>query len=156
IGYVLIFITFDLFPISLGIAILGHRLWDIDLIIRRTLQYSLVSGILAAVYFTTVALIQNAITAVGGQPSAVVIVLSTLLIATLFNPLRTRIQTLIDRRFYRSSYDTQATLARFAETARDEVELERLTAGLLQVVQETMQPEHVTVWLKNSSSSRNV
>ena len=139
--------------LGIGVALWRHQLFDIDLIIRRTLIYSLVSGCLAAVYFITVALIQSTIAVVGGQPSAIVIVISTLLIATLFNPLRKQIQTLIDRRFFRSSYDAQETLTRFAETARDEVEIERLTAVLLQVVQETMQPESVSVWFKPIADS---
>ena len=143
---------FTIFPLSLTISILQYRLWDIDIIIRRTLVYSILSGSLATVYFTAVALIQNVITSIGGQPSAIVIVISTLLIAALFNPLRNQIQAFIDRRFYRSNYDAQETLARFAETARDEVEMERLTSAMLQVVQETMQPESVSVWLKGGSN----
>ena len=149
-GDILLALMVATLPISIGISIVRHQLFDIDVIIRRTLIYSILTGCLAAVYFVTIALIQSTITAVGGQPSAIVIVISTLLIAALFTPLRQRIQAFIDRRFYRSSYDAQAMLAQFAENARDEVEMEKLTAVLLNVVQETMQPETASIWLKKT------
>lgn len=135
-------------PIGIGISILRHRLFDIDVIIRRTVQYSLVTAMLAAVYFGSITLIQGSITAVTGTQSPLAIVLSTLLVAALFNPLRRRVQTAVDRRFYRQKYDTQQVLAQFAQTARDEVEIDVLQAELVQVVQETMQPEQISVWVK--------
>jgi hypothetical protein len=129
---------------------LYHRLWDIDIIIRRTVQYSIVSAVLAAVYFGSITLIQGGITAVTNTQSPFAIVLSTLLVAALFNPLRQRVQAFIDRRFYRQKYDAQQVLAQFAQTARDEVDMEALQTELLRVVQETMQPQTITLWLKST------
>jgi hypothetical protein len=133
---------------SIVVAILRYRLFDIDIIIRRTVQYGVVSALLAAIYFGTITLIQGGITAVTSTQSPFAIVLSTLLIAALFNPLRQRVQTFIDRRFYRQKYDAQQVLAQFAQTARDEVDMEALQAELLRVVQETMQPEMIAIWVK--------
>ncbi len=130
----------------MGIAILRHRLFDIDIIIRRTLQYSVLSGVLALLYLGGVTLIQTLF--FSGQSSRVAVVVSTLVIAALFNPLRLRIQEVIDRRFYRTKYDAERVLARFAATARDEVEIDKLTQALLDAVQETMQPEKVSLWLR--------
>ena len=124
-----------------------YRLWDIDLVIRRTIQYALLTGILALVYFVCVVVLQSVISAVGGQQSSAVIVLSTLAIAALFNPLRIRLQDFINRRFYRPKYDAEHALARFAMTARNEVELDNLTAALLGLANETMQPSRVSLWL---------
>jgi hypothetical protein len=135
-------------PLGIGISILRYRLYDIDVIIRRTVQYSIVSAVLAAVYFGSITLIQGSVTAVTGIQSPLAIVLSTLLIAALFNPLRQRVQTFIDRRFFRQKYDAQQVLAQFTQTAGDETDLEELTAELTRVVQETLQPEQVNVWLR--------
>jgi hypothetical protein len=148
-GIMALFLMF--FPISFVIAITRYRLWDIDLLIRRTLVYSILTGMLLMVYFGTVVLVQTAVNTLTGQrqSSQLTIALSTLLIAALFNPLRRRVQTFINSRFYRRSYDAAKTLARFAQTARDEVELERLTAELMRVTAETMQPDHISLWLKS-------
>jgi hypothetical protein len=135
-------------PISIGIAILRYRLYDIDVIIRKTLVYAVLSGLLGLIYFGTVLLLQAMIGRVADEQSPLIIVVSTLLIAALFTPLRQRVQALIDRRFYRQKYDAQQVLAHFAQTARDEVSLEVLTAELTRIVQETMQPEQATIWLK--------
>jgi len=137
-----------IFPLSFTVAILNSRLWDIDIIIRRTLQYSLLSGLLALVYFGLIIVLQSVFTAVSGQSSPVALVLSTLAIAALFFPLRKRVQDFIDRRFYRKKYDAAKVIAEFAATCRDETDLDKLTARLVEVVQETMQPTQVSLWLK--------
>ncbi len=152
------FKIFLLFPVALpvviGIAILRYRLYDIDIIIRRTLQYTVLSGLLALVYFGIVALLQRVFDSVSGQQSPLVIVISTLLIAALFNPLRQRVQIFIDSRFYRQKHDAQQILAQFAQTARDEVEMDVLQSELLRVVQETLQPETAVLWFKKAE--RNI
>ncbi len=141
-------LIFALLPLSVGIAILRSQLWDIDLIIRKTAIYALLTLLLTLVYLGSVVVIQNFFTSASGQRSPAALVISTLLIAALFTSLRRRVQNGIDRRFYRRKYDAAQALAAFARTVRDEVELERLKAELLQVVQETVQPESAGVWLK--------
>jgi hypothetical protein len=145
---IVLFIVFLGWPLIIGLTIFRYRLYDIDIIIRRTLVYSLVTLTLALVYFGSVVLLQRVFTGMTNQQSPLAIVLSTLLIAALFNPLRRRVQQVIDRRFYRQKYDAQQVMARFANTARDETDMELLTTELNQVVQETMQPEAVSIWLK--------
>jgi hypothetical protein len=141
-----------LLPLCFGIAITRYRLFDIHVIIRKTLVYAVLTALLALVYFGSVVLLQNVVGRAAAEQSPLVIVVSTLLIAALFAPLRRRVQTFIDRRFYRQKYDTQQILAQFAQTTRDEVDIEALTAELLRVVQETMQSAHISFWFKKDGS----
>jgi len=135
-------------PLALAIAILRYRLFDIDIIIRRTLLYSALTALLAGIYFGSVVVLQNAFTALtGAARSELVTVLSTLAIAALFVPLRARLQAFIDRRFFRRKYDAAQTLAEFSATLRDEVELSRLSERLEAVVQQSMEPASVDLWL---------
>jgi len=149
-------LVFGGFPLTVGIAVFKYRLYDIDIIIRRTLLYTALTALLALVYFGSVVALQTIAQALTGQAgeSPLIIVASTLLIAALVGPLRRRLQNGIDRRFYRQKYDAQQVLARFAQSARDEVQLERLSAELVQVVQETMQPEVAGVWLAAKERER--
>lgn len=134
-------------PAAVAIAILRYRLYDIDVIIRKTLLYAVLSGLLAIVYFSAVIVLQWLVGRTAVSQSPLIIVLSTLLIAALFAPLRDRIQHALDRRFYREKVDRQQVLARFAQTARDEVSLAALEAEVVRVVQETMQPVRTGVWM---------
>lgn len=136
--------------IGVGVALVRHRLYEVDILIRRTLQYSVLSGLLGLTYFGLVVVLQSLASVFGGQRSEFVTVLSTLAIAALFFPLRNRVQEFIDKRFYRKKYDAQKVLAEFAATCRDETDINSLTARLVEVVQETMQPESLSVRLKSA------
>jgi hypothetical protein len=136
-------------PLAIGAAVLRYRLWDIDLVINRTLVYSVLTALLALAYFASVAVLQNgAALFTGERQSALVTVLSTLLIAALFAPVRTRVQRFIDRRFFRRRYDAARTLAAFGETLKDDVNMEELRGDLLAAVHESMEPEHVSLWVR--------
>jgi len=145
-----------LIPLSIGVAILSHRLWDVDIIINRTLVYSALTVSLALLYFGGIVLLQGVgnvvlqvpFRALIGQESALAVVVSTLVIAALFNPMRRHIQAFIDRRFYRRKYDARKTLQAFSAKLSHETDLDALSGDLVGVVRETMQPAHVSLWLR--------
>jgi hypothetical protein len=141
-------ILFLLLPLSIGLAILRYRLWDIDAIINKALVYGLLSALLAAIYVGLILGLQALLGGLLHQTSAIALVVSTLAIFALFQPLHHRIQAVIDRRFYRRKYDAEKILAAFSATLRQEVDLDQLREQLLAVVQETMQPAHVSLWLR--------
>ncbi len=144
-------------PLAIGIAMLRHGLFDIDLLIRRTLQYTLITALLALVYLGVVLLLEQAFRTLTlplrGQSSQLAIVLSTLSVAALFQPVRARVQGWVDRRFYRGAYDAQRVLEGFSRAARDETDLGRLAHTLAEVVQETLQPAQVVVWVATDGES---
>ncbi|HKH38673.1 MAG TPA: hypothetical protein VKA82_16065, partial [Rubrobacter sp.] len=135
-------------PIAMGIAIFRYRLYQIDLIINRTLVYGSLTAVLAGVYLGGVVLLQYAFRALIGEESQLAVVASTLIIAALFIPLRRRIQGFIDRRFYRRKYDARKTLESFSAKLRNQTDLDALSEDLVGVVGKTMQPAHVSLWLK--------
>jgi hypothetical protein len=139
-------------PVAAGVAILRYRLYDIDVIVNRALVYGSLTLSLVALYIGSVVSLQYVFRALTGGGSQLAIVASTLVIAALFNSLRRRIQAFIDRRFYRKKYDAQKTLSDFSKTLREETDLEALNAELLFVIRETMQPEHVSLWLREANS----
>jgi hypothetical protein len=149
-------LLFPLIPISVGIAILRYRLYDIDLIINRTLVYGTLTVTLALVYAGGVAVTEAFFRTLTGQEQQeqLTIVISTLVIAALFTPLRRRIQSFIDRRFYRRKYDARKTLEAFSATLRNETDLDALSDDLVGVVRDTMQPAHVGLWLRPDRASR--
>jgi hypothetical protein len=148
--------AFNCFPIGVGIAVMRYRLLDIDVVINRALVYGSLAAILALVYSGGVTAIQALFTALTGQEEQpqLAIVVSTLLIAALFTPLRRRIQWFIDRRFYRRKYDAAKTLEAFSAKLRDETDLDALSDDLVGVVRETMQPAHVFLWLRPDKASK--
>jgi hypothetical protein len=143
-------------PVAVGVAILRYRLYDIDLLINRTLVYGLLTATLALVYFGGVTATQALFRTITGQQEfpQLVVVASTLVIAALFNPLRRRIQSLIDRSFYRSKYDARKTLEGFSTQLRDETDLEALRNDLVGVVSETIRPAHVSLWLRPETAPK--
>lgn len=135
-------------PIAIGFAVLKYRLYDIDVLINRALVYGALTLSLAVAYYGSVAVLQGALRALGGQESTLAVVASTLTIAALFNPLRRRVRGLVDRRFYRRKYDARTTLEAFSARLRDETDLQTLNDNLVGVVRETMQPAHASLWLR--------
>jgi hypothetical protein len=149
--------AFMLIPLAIGAAILRHRLYDIDILINRTLVYGSLTAMLLGLYFGGVATIQVLFRVLTGQEeqSQLAVIASTLVIAALFNPLRRRLQTFIDRRFYRRKYDARRTLEIFSARLRDETDLGALNNELVGVVRETMQPAHVSLWLRPDRGSKS-
>jgi hypothetical protein len=141
-------VAFAAIPIAAGVAILRHRLYDIDVLVNRTLVYGLLSLSLAVVYVSGIASLQGLFRTLTGQESQLAVVASTLMIAALFGPLRRRVQGFIDRRFYRRKYDAAKTLESFSAKLRDETDLETLSGDLVGVVRETVQPAHASLWLR--------
>jgi hypothetical protein len=141
-------VSFTTVPIAVGFAVLKYRLYDIDFLINRTLVYGSLTATLVALYFGGIVVLQRVFVTLTGQQSTLAVVASTLLIAALFVPLRRRVQGFVDRRFYRRKYDARKTLEAFSAKLRDETDLEALNNDLVGVVRETMQPAHVSVWLR--------
>jgi hypothetical protein len=141
-------VGFASLPVAAGVAILRHRLYDIDVLINRTLVYGALTVSLVLVYLGNVVLLQRIFVTLTAQGSQLAIVASTLAIAALFNPLRRRIQAFIDRRFYRHKYDAAKTLAQFSSRLRDETDLDALNEEMVTVVRETLQPAYVSLWLR--------
>ncbi len=149
-------VSFTAVPIAVGFAVLKYRLYEIDLLINRTLVYGALTATLVALYFGGVATVQAIFRTLTGQEEQpqLAIVVSTLVIAALFNPLRGRVQGFVDRRFYRRKYDARKTLEGFSAKLRDETDLDALSNDLTSVVRETMQPAHVSLWLRPDTGSK--
>jgi hypothetical protein len=145
-GFLAIMLSLIFIPVSMGIGILRYRLYDIDVIVNKTLVYGGLTAILALAYLAIVVALQNVIP--GADDSDLTIAGSTLAVAALFRPLRARVQGFIDRRFYRRRFDAQRTLESFSSRLREDVDLDHLSADLLRVVHSTMQPAHASLWLK--------
>jgi hypothetical protein len=151
----LIYAFLLLIPISIAVAILRSRLYDIDVIINKALVYGLLTALLAAVYAGLVLGLQAVLGGLFHQTSTIALVASTLATYALFQPFRRRIQAIIDRRFYRRKYDAARTVAAFNATLRNEVDLTQLSEHLLAVVDETMQPSHISLWIRSTSQERS-
>src|SRR5215207_883253 len=153
-GFALVIAFIPAVPITIGIAILRYRLYDIDIIINRTLVYGSLTAMLIALYFVGIVVLQRVFVFLTSEKSTLAVVASTLLIAALFNPLRRRIQSFIDRRFYRRKFDVAKTLKGFSAQLRDETDLDALSDDLVGVVREAMQPAHVSLWLRPETASK--
>ena len=142
-------LTLTIVPLALSFAVLRYRLYEIDLIINRTLVYGALTAMLVGMYVASIVVLQGLLRPLTGHESQLAIVASTLFVGALFNPLRRRIQGFIDRRFYRSTYDAAKTLEALSAKLRDETDLDALNDNLVGVVRETMQPAHVSLWLRS-------
>jgi hypothetical protein len=148
VGIPIFYASIVLLPASIGLSILRFRLWDIDGLINRTLVYAILTAVIAILYGASIILGQQVFRLLAGERSAFFIAISTLAIAAMFQPLRRRVQTFVDRRFSRSHYEATRTLTAFAATMRDEVDITRLADDLVRVVEDTMRPSHVSLWLR--------
>jgi hypothetical protein len=155
-GAFVMFAGLTALPLAVGIAILRYRLYDIDIIINRTLVYGTVTAVLAGVFAALSILTQRVVLAITGQESQAAVVIAALVVTALFQPLRARVQIVVERRFYRRKYDTAQTLERFASQVRDKFELDQLTTELVAVVRETMQPAHASLWLRPRARSQHI
>jgi hypothetical protein len=147
-------VSFGLIPAAIGIAILRHRLFDIDRLVRRTIVYAALVACLALIYLAGVFMLESVVRSVAGGSSTLAVTVSTLAVALAFQPLRRRIQAAVDRRFYRVRYDTSQTLEAFSARMRGEIDLETLTADVVSVVRDALHPAHATVWLRPSNGQR--
>lgn len=147
--------AFAFFPLSIGFAVLRYRLWDIDVIINRTLVYGALTGLVAVMFFTIVVLLQRLFNGLTGSGSDLATIASTLAIAAIIQPLRRHLQAFIDRRFYRRKYDATQALTAFITTVRDEVDLSKVAERLVTVVEDTVQPAHVSLWLHPVATESN-
>jgi hypothetical protein len=141
-------LDYALLPLSVGLAMLRYRLYDVDVIIRRTVVYAVLVAVLAGLYLGGVTLVGALLRTVSGSSGTVAVTVSTLAVAGAFQPLRRRIQVGVDRRFYRSAYDSRSAAEAFSGRLRDEIDLEALRLELLHVVTSTVQPAHTSLWLR--------
>jgi ABC-type phosphate transport system substrate-binding protein len=147
-------LSLGLIPAAIGVAILRYHLYEIDVIIRRTLVYATLVGSLALIYLAGVYGMQAAVRSVSGQSGTVAVTLSTLLVAAAFQPLRARIQRAVDHRFYRARYDAGRTLDAFSGRLREQVDIETVSGEVLDVVRQTLQPTHATLWIRRPEAGR--
>ena len=148
-------LSFGVIPIAIGFAVLRYRLYEIDVIIRRTLIYTVLAAVLIGLYLAGVTILSAILQTLTGQSGTLAVTISTLAVAAVFQPLRRRIQHAVDHRFYRPKYNAAQTLHLFSGTLRDQIELDTLSAGVLDVVNVTVQPSHSSLWLRPASPHRH-
>jgi hypothetical protein len=147
-------VSFGLIPVAIGIAILRHRLFDIDVIVRKTLVYAALVACLAGIYLGGVYAIEGVVRQLSGGSGTLAVTLSTLAVAVAFQPLRSRIQAAVDRRFYRGRYDAAQTLEAFSARLRGEIDLDALSGDVIALVGDALHPAHVALWLRPTGGER--